>query len=210
MNFTERNFKNRLPLIAFSPFRFINVTYKSTRQVQLSQFWIFCNFFGYFVHRSYITIFRMKLCKNLNAKFKFRLRFLFETLNLARKILNRPIAMAVYRSTFFSLRVMISVVVAAFGRLLLRSQLKVERSLAFVNINKNKAKKWRETLRQKNFCVIWQKIGLSPESLTYTFKTTCQSETYVFKRGGNFIVSGYICTFSCGWVKSVLHGQSKA
>ena len=52
--------------------------------------------------------------------------FLFETLNLARKILNRPIAMAAYRSTFFSLRVVISVVVAAFGRLLLRSQLKVQ------------------------------------------------------------------------------------
>ena len=67
--------KNRLPLIAFGPFRFINVTYKSTRQIQLSQFWIFCNFFGYFVHWSYITIFRIKLCKNLNAKFEITLRF---------------------------------------------------------------------------------------------------------------------------------------
>ena len=67
--------KNSLPLIAFGPFRFINVTYISTRQIQLPQFWIFCNFLGYFVNRSYLIIFGIKLHKNLNAKFEIRVRF---------------------------------------------------------------------------------------------------------------------------------------
>ena len=57
-----------------------------TRQIQLSQFWIFCNFFGYFVHQSYITIFRKEPYKNLNAKFEIRLRFFIWNLHFAFEI----------------------------------------------------------------------------------------------------------------------------
>ena len=77
MNSIERNFINRVTFHCLGPFRFIKVTFKSTRHIQMSPFWIFCNFIGYFVHSTCFIIFWIKLCKNLHAKFEIRLRFLF-------------------------------------------------------------------------------------------------------------------------------------